>query len=147
MKIQAHPEVRVLLCLHHRLDPDAGAPGATLELGRALEEADCAVDYYGYEQAFRGVGSESAAYRLRFPWQLARFLGRRARGFDVIDCTTGDAWVWAACGRPGAARGTALVTRSHGLEHVSDERERGAARRYGEPLSWKHPLYHGGFRL
>ena len=55
--------MRVLLCVHHRLERDAGAPGATLELGRALEAAGCEVDYYGYEQAFRGLGGVNAYWK------------------------------------------------------------------------------------
>jgi glycosyltransferase involved in cell wall biosynthesis len=139
--------VRVLLSLHHRLGPDAGAPGATLNLGEALQAAGCDVAYFAYDQAFPGSADERAGHRLRFPWRLAAFLARHAREVDVVDAATGDAWLWASLRRPGARRRVALVTRAHGLEHVADERNRRAARELGAPLSWKYPLYQGGLRL
>jgi glycosyltransferase involved in cell wall biosynthesis len=138
--------VRALLCIHHRLDPDQGAPGATLALGEALEQAGCTVGYVGYDHVFADVQEERVGYQLGFPWFAARELRRRAGAFDVVDASTGDAWVWASLGRPGS-RATALVTRAHGLEHVVDESVRAAAREGGRRLSWKYPIYHGGLRL
>src|SRR5881397_3172961 len=108
--------MRVLLCLHQRLDPDLGAPGATLALGAALQRRGCRVEYFSYDEAYGQLREERARHQLRFPWRAATFLLRRARRFDVVDASTGDAWVWASLGRLRSAR-TALVTRSHGLEH------------------------------
>jgi glycosyltransferase involved in cell wall biosynthesis len=139
--------VRVLLTCHHRLDPDSGAPGTTLELGAALERAGCGVRLYGFQQAFGEPGRESVGRQLRFPWQVARFLRGNARDFDVIDAMTGDGWLWASLRRPGAPERQALLTRAHGLEHVVDESARRAARNGAASLSWKYPLYHGGLRL
>jgi glycosyltransferase involved in cell wall biosynthesis len=138
--------VRVLLCVHHRLDPHQGAPGATLALGAALEERGCAVEYLGYDHLFGDVERERVSHQLRFPWGVARVLSRRSGGFDVVDASTGDAWLWASLGRPGG-RGTALVTRAHGLEHIADEQVRQGATERRERLSLKYPLYHGGLRL
>ncbi len=136
--------VRVLLCLHHRLDRNLGAPAVTLELGAALERAGCEVEFYSFDDSFEGGGG--APDQLRFPWHVAGHLLRSRSAFDVVDAATGDAWVWASLGRPRGS-GTALVTRAHGLEHVADERNRRIARRAGPPLSWKYPVYHGGLRL
>lgn len=133
--------------LHHRLGPDAGAPGATLALGAALEGAGCTVEYFGFEHAFREPSPEGVAKRLRFPWRAASFLRRDARRFDIIDASTGDAWAWATLRRPGAGTPQALVTRAHGLEHVSHEGLRRAAREAGTGLGWRYPIYHGGLRL
>ena len=138
--------MRVLLSVHHRLDFDQGAPGATLALGRALAAAGCEVGYLAYDHVFGALTEERVSHQLRFPWRAAADLGRRAGGFDVVDASSGDAWVWATLGRPGG-RGTALVTRAHGLEHLAVERARSAALEGGQPLSWKYPLYHGGLRL
>jgi glycosyltransferase involved in cell wall biosynthesis len=134
------------LCVHHRLDPDQGAPGATLALGAALEGRGCTVEYLGYDQVFGELEHEGVGHQLRFPWSVARVLRRRAGAFDVVDASTGDAWVWATLGRPGGRR-TGLVTRAHGLEHVGAQRVRQAARESGERPSWKYPIYHGGGRL
>ncbi len=138
---------RVLLGIHHQLDPNLGAPGVTLALGHALVELGCDVSYFGFEEAFPGVSSHSAWHSVRFPWALAAWLARNAGRFDVLDITTGDAWPWVRLGRPGARRRHALITRSHGLEHVVSEQLRADARSGLARLSWKYPLYHGGFRL
>lgn len=138
---------RVLLGIHHPLDPDLGAPGVTLTLGHALTELGCEVSYFGFGEAFPGVTSYSAWHSLRFPWGLSRWLARNAGRFDVLDITTGDCWPWARIGRPGAKRRHALITRSHGLEQVVSEQLRADARAGLARLSWKYPLYHGGFRL
>ncbi|NNB85166.1 glycosyltransferase family 4 protein [Corallococcus exiguus] len=139
--------MRVLLAIHHPLSQDLGAPGVTLALGRALQARGCTVDFYSYGEAFPGVEHFSALHNLRFPWVLSAHLARVARRYDVLDVTTGDAWPWAQAGRPGAARRHALVTRSHGLEHTVSEQLRADAREGKAQLSWKYPLYHGGFRL
>ncbi|MDC0713365.1 glycosyltransferase family 4 protein [Stigmatella sp. ncwal1] len=139
--------LRVLLGIHHPLDPNLGAPGVTLALGQALQELGCDVSYYGYGEAFPGVTSHSAWHSVRFPWALSAWLARHAGRFDVLDITTGDCWPWARVGRPGARRRHALVTRSHGLEHAVSEQLRVDARSGQARLSWKYPLYHGGFRL
>jgi glycosyltransferase involved in cell wall biosynthesis len=139
--------VRVLLSVHHRLNPYAGAPGVTLALGEALQAAGCEVGYFAYDQAFPRSVDERVGRKLRFPWHLAAFLVRHAREVDVVDASTGDAWLWASLRRPGGRGRTALITRAHGLEHVADERTRRAAQEVGAPLSWKYPIYHGGLRL
>ncbi|MFL5348776.1 MAG: glycosyltransferase family 4 protein [Hyalangium sp.] len=139
--------LRVLLGIHHQLDPNLGAPGVTLALGSALAELGCNVFYYGFDQAFPGVTAYSAWHNVRFPWALSAWLARNAGRFDVLDITTGDNWPWARLGRPGARRRHALLTRSHGLEQVVSEQLRADARAGLARLSWKYPLYHGGFRL
>ncbi|WP_164008099.1 glycosyltransferase family 4 protein [Pyxidicoccus trucidator] len=139
--------MRVLLGIHHPLDPDLGAPGVTLALGQALSALGCEVDYYSYHEAFPTRDWYTVWHGVRFPWSLARWLAREAARFDVLDITTGDAWPWARMGRPGARARHALVTRSHGLEHVVSEHLRADAREGRARLSWKYPLYHGGLRL
>ncbi len=134
--------MRVLLTLHHRIESGAGAPGATLALGEALGSAGWEVSYYGFGEAFGSDPDEGVRNQLRFPWRLAAHLRRHAASFDVIDSSTGDAWLWASLRRPGGAQRPALVTRTHGLEHIADLAVRargGFSRMYG--------LYHGGLRL
>jgi len=139
--------VNVLFTLHHRFHPDAGAPGATLSLGSALERLGCEVDYYGFQRAFpRSPPKEGVSRQLRFPWHVASHLHRQAHQFDVVDASTGDAWVWASLRRPGG-RSTALVTRAHGLEHIAHERNLRAQSGGGPRLSRRYSLYHGGPRL
>ncbi len=139
--------MRVLLCLHHNLNPDFGAPGATLALGGALEAAGLTVAYYSYDQAFGRLPVERVGHRIRFPWHVAAFLARRTESFDLVDAFTGDLWLWATLGRPGASGSLRAVTRAHALEHIIDETARAAARGVGPPLSWKYHLYHGSVQL
>lgn len=138
--------LRVLFVVHHRMHHAAGVTGATLALGAALEQRGHRVSYFGFDDAFGSRAGADIPEMLRFPWYVARHLMRNAASYDVIDATTGDAWVWCSLGRRGGGR-TALVTRSHGLEHVlvADLRRRAAIGQVR--LSRKYPLYHGGFRL
>lgn len=136
--------LRVLIATHHILDPDT--QGVTLALAAALENLGCIVEHFSFGEAYAD-GVESARHLLTFPWILAAYLVRRGRRYDVLDVTTGDNWLWASAGRPGAAPRHALITRSHGLEHTYSERLREDARQGRQTLSWKYPVYHGGFRL
>lgn len=96
-------------------------------------------------------GLPEQAKMLGFPWAVAFRLARTAHRsqFDVIDASTGDAWVVGVIRRafPDSVRRPLVVTRSHGLEHTMAERRRTEAAAGGETLSWKYPLYHGGYRL
>lgn len=139
--------MRVLFTIHTRLDPNQGAPGATLKLGNALESLGWEAEYYSFDTAFPGTETDSIGQAVRFPWRVRDYLRQNAARFDVVDATTGDAWVWASRRRPGAKQPSVLVTRSHGLEHTMDRALREWAVASGKPLSWKYPLYHGGYRL
>lgn len=139
--------MRILFSLHHYLDPNQGAPGVTLSLGQALETAGCQVEYFGFEHAFPKSKTGSIGNSIRFPWQLSSFLKHHGKRFNIVDVSTGDNWVWAAQGRHGGRKHQALITRSHGLEHTVDANVRFDARKSTTSLSWKYPLYHGGYRL
>jgi glycosyltransferase involved in cell wall biosynthesis len=72
----------------------------------------------------------------------------KPRQFDVLDVTAGDGLILALCNKwMGRQKTPILVARSHGLEHVIDESNRSEAKNGKLRLSWKYPLYHGGFRL
>jgi glycosyltransferase involved in cell wall biosynthesis len=139
--------MQVLLGIHHPLDPNFGAPGVTLALGTALKALGCGVDYYSYNDAFPRMREPGSWHEVRFPWKVTAHLTRASRRYDVLDITTGDAWIWSRLGRPGARARHALVTRSHGLEHTFTERLRADARAGHVKLSWKYPIYRGGVRL
>ena len=137
--------LRVLLVAHHHLDHAAGVSGATLSLGAALRVRGCEVSYYSFDDAFGAAAGAEVPRMLRFPWRVAQHLAQLAL-VDVVDATTGDAWVWASRGRRGNAL-AALVTRAHGLEHVTSDDLRRRARTGQTKLSKKYSLYHGGYRL
>ena len=137
--------LRVLLVAHHHLDRSAGVSGATLALGAALEARGCVVTTWSFDDAYGVVEGGEVSRMLRFPWRVARHLSQTSP-VDVVDATTGDAWVWAARTRRGNER-AALVTRAHGLEQVMAADLRRRARAGQVRLSWRYPLYHGGYRL
>jgi len=139
--------MRVLLGLHQILDPDSGAAGVTVALGAALQAFGCDVEYFDFNAAFGNARLPGGNWAtVQYPWRVARFLRRRAGDFDVLDITTGNNWVWAALGRPGAKSPHALITRSHGLEHIANREIRAALAANGEKPGWKFPIYWAGYR-
>lgn len=139
--------MKVLLCVHHPLDANLGAPGATLDLGAALTRSRCSVEYFAFDHASPRTRVHGVTSAASYPWHLAWHLARASRKYDVIDVTTGDNWVWDVLGRPGARGPHALITRSHGLEHPAVDKLKQSALDGALKLSWKYPLYHGGYRL
>jgi glycosyltransferase involved in cell wall biosynthesis len=126
--------VRILLTIHHHLEPGAGAPGVTLALRDAYREAGHQAEILSFDDMPGRLGPR--ARELLFPEFVAARLARGGRRFDVVDASTGDAWLWARL-----PRRPLLVCRLHGLEHVFWEQER----RHSPPLTTR--LYHGGLRL
>ena len=137
--------MKLLLCIHHKLDPNTGAPGATLALGDQLTRMGHSVSYLSHDDLPAGL--PGLAKELLFPEFAALALRRRAGSVDVVDASTGDAWLWARVGRAGAGARTALVTRAHGLEHRGWDADLAEARAEGRTLPVRTRLYHGGLRL
>lgn len=134
--------MRILLCLHHHLDSNTGAPGVTLALGEQYRALGHEVSFLSFDDLpgwLHGPASE-----VLFPEAAAALLARRARSVDVVDATTGDAWLWGRMRRDERPK---LVTRSHGLEHVYWNSAVEEARGAGETLAARTRLYHGGWRL
>lgn len=138
--------MKVLFAVHHPLDERLGAPGVSLAVGGALVRLGHEVAYHAYDQAFPSSTRFTSRHQVAYAWKLASFLRRNAGRFDVLDVTTGDAWVWDAVGRPGGGT-PALVTRSNGLEQLASRAVTDEARAGRLELSWKYPLYNGGWRL
>ena len=136
--------MRVLFSIHHELDPDTGAPGATIALGSHLAELGHEVDYLSFDDM--PVRLPFMAATIAYPYfAAAKLAGREAHRADVIDASTGDAWAWARLDR--RRERPLLVTRSHGLEHLFQHQEVERAGQEGRRLSWRYPLYWGGWRL
>lgn len=133
--------MKILLAIHHPISIEGGAPGVTRQLARAFSRQGHEVTVLSFEdmpRRFQGKGAQVA-----FPWFVARYMRRQAREYDVLDLSSGD-----GCRlKPSDYKQSLMVFRSHGLEHVAAEQRRAAARRGGIKLSWKYPLYHGGWRL
>jgi hypothetical protein len=138
--------MRVLFAVHHPLDERLGAPSVSLAIGAALTRLGHDVEYHGYDQAYPDRKQFSSWHQLAYPSKLASFVRRNAGRFDVLDVTTGDAYLWHGLGRPGGGT-PALVTRSNGLEHLASRAVREEAKAGRLELSWKYSLYNGGLRL
>lgn len=135
--------MKVLMSIHDEMDRDSGGPGATCRLAEALRRRDHEVDIVSFSD-LRGSRKRK---RHVFPFFVAWY-ARRHRGYDVIDCALGDAWVLQAIRRRFASeQEPLLVTRSHGLNHLHHEQLVHEARLGRHKLSLLYPIYNGGWRL
>ena len=139
--------MKVLLTIHHELNPDAGAPGATLKVGQHYQQLGHDVQYYSFDDLPQQL--PGLAKGMLFPEFVAARVAVLAKQntVDVIDASTGDAWIWGKFLHDKRHNQPLLVTQSHGLEHVGHLSSLEEAQRSNLKLSWKYPVYHGGFRL
>ncbi len=139
--------MKILLAIHHPLDPNLGAPGVTWRLGQEYIKLGHEVKFFSFDDLPKSL--PDLAKGVLFPEFLASKISTlvKQEGIDVIDASTGDSWVWAKWIKPLFKKTPLLVTRSHGLEHtvhfqLLKDVDLGKAK-----LSWKYPIYHGGFHL
>lgn len=144
--VQADHFMRILLTLHHAIDANRGAAGATTRLAEALRRCGHHVDLYSFDDAFKGAAT-SVLVSAQFPTRFALHVAKAAAGYDIIDASSGDAWLWASLGRPGSNSNQALIFRSHGLEHTADRQLRAEAKDRRRRLRKRYYVYHGGIRL
>jgi glycosyltransferase involved in cell wall biosynthesis len=139
--------MRILLSIHHVLDPNAGASGVTLKLGEEYQKSGHRVHYFSMDNLPNWLSGKAKG--VLFPWFLATYIVRlcREQTIDIVDTSTGDAWVWAKIIRILGQNRPILVTRSHGLEHTVDIGLREEAQLGNLDLSWQYKLYSGTFRL
>lgn len=139
--------MKILLTIHHFLDPHAGASGITLKLGEEYQKLGHEVYFYGKDKL--PLWLRGKAKGVTFPEFVAFHISKLStdQAIDVVDASTGDAWVWAVMTWYHREKRPLLVTRSHGLEHNAHHALLKQVRRGKKQLSWKYPLYYGGFRL
>ena len=136
--------MNILFTIHHTLDPNAGAAGVTLKLGQEYQKAGHSVSYFSFDNLPSKLPEIIKA--IIFPYWLAAYLLTKKQPIDVIDASTGDGWLWGKLLRRFRPDST-LITRSHGLEHTLNLENLEESARGNLSLSWKYPIYHGGFRL
>ncbi len=140
--------MKILLTIHHPLDPNLGAPGVTWRLGQEYVKLGHEVSFFSFDDLPKFL--PDLVKGILFPTFVATKISKLVKHecIDVVDASTGDAWIWAKWMKHFLKRNTPLlVTRSHGLEHtvhfqLLQEVALGKAK-----LSWKYPIYHGGFQL
>jgi glycosyltransferase involved in cell wall biosynthesis len=139
--------MRILFTLHDDFNLDMGGTGVIVGLGEVYRRAGHEVTYFSFDDLPRHLPFRAKA--LLFPQFVACHIERVhvRRRLDVVDASSGDAWLWAVRRRRPHSEGPLLVTRSHGLEHVADAARRHEARNGTLRLSRKYPLYWGGYRL
>ncbi|MEO1394473.1 MAG: glycosyltransferase family 4 protein [Cyanobacteria bacterium J06634_5] len=136
--------MKILLTIHHHLDPHSGAPGTVLKLGSAYEALGHEVDYYAFDHLPQRV--QAISPEVVFPEFLAAHLLKQAHRYDVVDASTGDAWLWGTLCYT-HRRPPVLITRSHGLEHTVHLEYLADVHQGKQSRSWKYPFYRGSFRL
>ncbi len=135
--------MRILLTIHHVLDVNAGAASVVLRLAREYRELGHEVEVLSFDDLPARLPKALGA--LAFPIYLA---SRRAHAatFDVVDASSGDAWLLHDALRRSPDR-PLLVTHSHGLEQLAAQVEQEAARRAGGSIPLGKRLYRYGYRL
>lgn len=136
--------MNILMTIHHHLDANAGAPGVTLKLAKALRARGHRVDILSHDDlpGLRGIVRD-----LAFPFYVAWQVARR-RDVDVLDMSAGDGWVVNLLRHVFGWRSRQLsATRSHGMEPLGHMMLLEACRRGAMTRSWKYPLYRGSVLL
>jgi hypothetical protein len=86
--------MKILLTIHHNLDPNTGAPGSTLKLGQEYQKLGHQVEYYSFDNRPSWIHAKFKS--LVFAWFVAvRIVNRcRQQAVEIIDASTGNAWIW-----------------------------------------------------
>lgn len=132
------------MTLHYPLDPDSGAAGVTLTLAEHLRRLGHEVSVRGSERLPRSMGRR--ARYAAFPAYASAMAAAALRGgVDVIDASTGDLALLPR--RLVSSASGAVLTRSHGLEHLETFAARRAAANGEIPPIPAWSLYYGKGRL
>lgn len=132
--------LRVLLSIHHPLDADSGAAGVVMRLGDEYQRLGHEVRIASHDDLPARLAGPIRD--LLFPVRLASIV--RAWRPDVVDASSGDAWIAHAVGGPD---GPLRVTHSHGLEHLASAREIEEAATAGAVPSVAKRFWRHGLRL
>ncbi len=139
--------MKILLAIHEQFSPDSGSAGSTFRLGQQYEKLGHNVTYFSLEH----VNSQVSPYirKAFFPEFLAAQVSQlsRQKQLDVVDGSPGDVWFWAKLAKLQKRQLPLVVTRSHGLQHLTHLWNLEEAKRGNKKLSWMYPLYRGSIML
>ncbi len=139
--------MKILLTIHHELNINLGAPGVTWRLGQEYIKLGHEVSYFSFDNLPSFL--PSIVQGILFPEFVASKVAAlvKNQAIDILDASTGDAWVWAKWSKISSQAFPLVATRSHGLEHAVHLQLLEEVKRGNMKLSWKYPIYHGGFHL
>ena len=137
--------MKILLTIHERFLPDSGSAGSTFRLGEAYRRLGHEVTFFSLDDM---PGLQRQAKRFVFPEFVASRVAALARqGLDVVDGAPGDNWICGLISQRLGAQRPAIITRSHGLQHLEHLWSLEEARQGRLQLSWFYSLYRGGYLL
>jgi glycosyltransferase involved in cell wall biosynthesis len=137
--------MKIAIVSSARRDPSSGVGGVAAHLSAAFRAIGHSCDVVSLESVFPKVDGllNQFLFAVVLPFRLD--LG----AYDVLDIAAGDGLFAAIVSklRRSKSRRPLLVARSHGLEHLVHEMLLEEARTGKVALSWKYPIYRGGYRL
>lgn len=139
--------MKILLIIHEYLDPNSGAAGSTWKLGQEYQKLGHQVTHYSFDDLPQKMSP--ILKEVFFPIFVAIHISKilKEKEVDIVDASTGDAWLWAKVFRKFNRKNPVLVTRSHGLEHMMHLANKEDLLQKNMSLSWKYPLYRGTVQL
>lgn len=139
--------MKILLIIHEHLDPNSGAAGSTWKLGQEYQKFGHKVTHYSFDDLPQKMSP--ILKEVFFPIFVAIHISKmlKEQKVDIVDASTGDAWLWAKVFRKFNRKIPILVTRSHGLEHMMHLANKEDILQKNMSLSWKYPLYRGTLQL
>ncbi|MBD2178192.1 glycosyltransferase family 4 protein [Pseudanabaena sp. FACHB-1998] len=139
--------MKILLTIHHELNPNLGAPGVTWRLGQEYLKLGHEVSFFSFDDLPSFL--PPLVKSILFPEFVAQKVASLVNlgKIDVVDASTGDGWLWGKLSKSFHKKTPLLVTRSHGLEHTVHLQLLEEVKRGNMKISWKYPIYHGGFHL
>jgi len=105
--------MKILLTCHYNFDTNAGAAGVTWRLGQEYEKLGHQVYFYSIDDLPNKL--HRLAKFATFPEFITYKIESlsKQRGIDIVDASTGDAWLWGFLQKNKENR-PLLVARCHG---------------------------------
>ncbi|AYB46920.1 glycosyltransferase family 4 protein [Paenibacillus lautus] len=131
--------MKVAMIANSNHNMNSGVSGTRLAIAESLRHLGVHVDTY-FMDDFK-VFNGGILDKIIFPWKLASKLSSW-KDYDLLDIASGDSWVLSYF-----KKRPAIVSSSHGLEHLAHKEILEENRLGHLPLSKKYFVYWGGYRI
>lgn len=131
--------MKILMTYHGNFEPNSGAAGIMVKIGNNLQKLGLDIDYYTYSNLPSSWHHQLSHFI--FPFALNNHINNNPNRWDIIDCCTGDTWLFSTF--KNSAIKPKIVLRSSGIEHMWYE----SLVNSGEKFSWKGKLVWGNVNL